>query len=47
MKLMIMVAAWAVSAVLVLPTVSQGQSDEVSGPTAAAVGKDGTSERQA
>ena len=47
MKLVVMIAAWAVSAVLVLPTVSQGQSDSIHREAAAAFSSDRVSEREA
>lgn len=46
MKLVVMIAAWAVSAVLVLPTVSQAQSNSIYGQAAAAVSDERAPERQ-
>lgn len=40
MKVVIMFAAWAVSALLVVPTVSQGQDRNVVAQAAAAVGEE-------
>lgn len=47
MKLVVMIAAWAISAVLVVPTVSQGQSDSIHGEAAAVLSSDNVPERQA
>ena len=47
MKVLIMIAAWAVSTLLVLPTISQGQDSNVVSQAAAAIGDDRTEEWKA